>query len=191
MNKITYTFTADCKVSQLRGVTVIGGVFCTASGKWQEPVDAVRFDTKVDGRHVIALIAGKPELEQALADHIASESAKKTRLESIGWPQYQAAQSRAINARYAYDAASERGYPAKEAAAMQVADESLDAARAKYPLAAAYAKAESYSTASHDQKASAGRCAMEAIELGADPIATIVKMEADWLEAATKCVENN
>lgn len=191
MNKITYTFGADCKVPQLRGVTVSGGVFCTANGKWQEPIDAVRFDTVIDGRRVTAMIAGKPELEQALADHLAVEAAKAATLASIGWPQYQAVQSRAVNARYAYDEASEHGYPVKAARAMQDADDALDAARAQYPLAAAYALAESYRMASHDQKASAGRRAMDAIESGSDPIATIAKMESDWSANAAQCVANN
>lgn len=191
MEKITYTFTADCPVAQLRGVTVYGGVFCAASGKYNDPIDTVRFTTKVDGRVVTARIAGKPELEQLLAEHLAAEAAKVATLASIGWPQYQAIQSRAINARGAYDAASEYGYPAKEARAMQAADEALDAARAQYPLAAAYALAESYSMAAHDQKSSAGHTAMAAIESGVNPISAVTKMEADWTASAAKCVSNN
>jgi len=119
--------------------------------------------------------------KEIIEDHLAA----------IGWPQYQAAQSRAIDARGAYDAASEYGYPAKEAAAMKTADKALDAARTQYPLAAAYALAESYSMASHDQKSSAGRRAMQEIENGADPIASIEKMKADWADSAAKCVANN
>lgn len=189
--KITYTFPADCRVPQLRGQTVTGGVFCASSGKFDDKIDAVRFGTKVDGKQVMALIAGKPELEQALADHLAAQAAKAAILDNIGWPQYQAAQSHAISARAAYDAASEYGYPAKQAAEMRAAQDALDSARAKYPLAAAYAKAENYSMAANDQKSTAGRLAMEAIESGADPMTTIAAMEADWMDAAAKSVENN
>ena len=189
--KITYTFPGDCKIAQLRGVTVYGGEFCNASGNWQGPIDAVKFETQVDGRNVKALIAGKLELEQALALHLAAIAAKDAILASLGWAQYQAAQKTAINARYAYDAASERGYPVKQAAAMHKANEALDAARAQYPLAAAYAKAESYSLASHDQKASAGCRAMAAIESGADPVATVAEMESNWMADAAHCVANN
>lgn len=191
---ITYTFPADCKVPQLRGVTATGGVFCVASGKWREPLDAVKFATKINGNGVIAMVAGKPELEALLADHLARIAAEKAMLDAtlgaMGWPQYQAVQRRASNASEAYDRASEYGYPAKEAAAMQAADAALDAARAQYPGAAAYARAESYSFAANDQKASAGRNAMADIESGADPIATIAAMEAEWSAAAEKAVQN-
>jgi len=67
---------------------------------------------------------------------------KEDYLAAIGWPQYQAALTRAIDARYAYNAASERAIPAAEAAAMHAADKALDAARTQYPLAAAYSRGE-------------------------------------------------
>jgi len=190
MSKITYTFPADCAAPQLRGITCTGGEFRAISGKFSDPIDSVRFDTIIDGKRISAIIAGKPELEKLLADHKAAEAAKVAVLASIGWPEYQKVQSRAINASSAYDAASERGYPVKEATAMREAAEALDTARAQYPLAAAYAKAESYSMASHDQKASAGRRAMHAIESGADAITATKKMETEWAEAASRCVAN-
>ena len=189
--KITYTFPSDCKILQLRGVTVTGGEFRALSGKYGDPIDSVRFDDVIDGKRISAIIAGKPELEALLAAHNAAEAETVAVMASIGWPQYQAIQSKAINARYAYDAASERGYPVKEAAAMRAAGEALDSARAQYPLAAAYAKAESYSMASHDQKASAGRKAKAEIESGAEALSAVEKMEAAWSEAASKCVDNS
>lgn len=194
MSSITYTFPDDCKVAALRGVTAVGGVFCTASGKWRDPIDAVKFTTEINGRGVTAMIAGKPELELLLAAHLAriaaEQAAKDAALSALSWPQYQAIQRRAANAREAYDRASEYGYPAKEAAAMRAADEALESARQQYPLAAAYAKAESYSMAANDQKASAGNRAMKAIESGADPLATISAMDAEWSAAAAKAVQN-
>ena len=190
MNKITYTFSTDCKIAQLRGMTVTGGEFCRADGKWQHEPDAVRFAERIDGKILIVLIAGKPELEAALAAHKRQKQAVADRLAAIGWPQYQAVQRGVYNARGAYDQASERGYPVREAAAMRAADEALDAARAQYPLAAAYAKSDSYSMAHNDQKASAGRRAMTAIESGAEPVAAIATMDAEWSAAAEKAVQN-
>lgn len=192
MSKITYTFATDSKIPEfLRGVTVTGGVFCAKSGKWQDQIDAVKFDTIIDNRRIVAMIAGKPELEQLLAQHVAAIAAKDAILANIGWPQYQKIQSKAINARCAYDEASEYGYPAKKANAMRLADEALNNAAQQYPLAAAYAKAEAYSMAAHDQKANLGNKAMVAIELGADPVQAIEKMESGWAEVAAKCVINN
>lgn len=192
MSKITYTFANDSKIPEiLRGVTCTGGVFCAKSGKWQDQIDAVKFDTIIDNRRIVAMIAGKPELERLLAQHLAAVAAKDAILANIGWPQYQKIQSKAINARCAYDEASEYGYPAKEASAMKVADEALDAARTQYPFAAAYALAESYSMACNYQKSNAGKKAMAEIESGDDPLLAVEKMESNWTNAAAKLVENN
>ena len=190
MSKITYTFSTDCKIAELRGITVTGGEFCRADGKWQKEPDAVRFAEQVAGKTIIAMIAGKPELEAALASHKAAKQAAVDRLAAIGWPQYQAVQRRAYNARAAYDRASEHGYPVHQAAAMRAADEALDAARVQYPMAAAYAKAESYSMASNYAKAGAGRNAMAAIELGTNPVAAVAAMESEWSAAAERMVQN-
>ena len=192
MSKITYTFADDLKVPEiLRGVTCTGGVFCAKSGKFSDPIDAVKFDTVIYNKRITAIIAGKPELEVLLAQHLAAIAAKNAILANIGWPQYQKIQSTAINARSAYNVASERGYPVKEARAMQVAEEALDAARTQYPFAAAYALAESYSMASNDQKSNAGHKAMAEIESGDDPFSVIEKMKSNWTNAAAKLVENN
>jgi len=188
--KITYTFAIDCPIPQLRGVTVTGGRFCRVDGAWQKEPDAVRFTERIDGKAVVARIAGKPELEAALMAHKNAKREIAARLADIGWPAYQAVQRAAINARDAYDRASEYGYPAKEAAAMRATDEALAVARTQYPLAAAYARAESYSEAANDQKASAGRTAMAAIEGGADALAEIKIMEARWSASAERAVDN-
>ena len=190
MNKITYTFGRDCKVAALAGKTFTGGEFCRADGNWQGEPDAVRFVEKVDGKAVMAKIAGKPELEEALAAGKAEKAAVADRLAAIGWPQYKAAQRAAYNARAAYDRASEYGYPAREAAAMRAADDALDGARTQYPLAAAYAKAESYSLANNYAKVGAGTKAMAAIGGGADPLAAVAAMEQEWSAAAAQAVAN-
>lgn len=188
--KLTYTFADDCPITQLRGITVTGGKFCRIDGAWQKEPDAVRFRERIDGKAIVARITGKPELEAALRAHTNAERERAARLAAIGWPAYQAVQRAAANARAAYDRASEYGYPAKAAAAMRTTDEALAAARVQYPLAAAYARAESYSMAANDQKASAGCKAMAAIESGADALATIQAMEAEWSAAAERAVQN-
>lgn len=194
MSKITYTFPESSPVAELRGKTFSGGKFCRLDGKWQGEPDAVNFGEHTVGGKLVMLkakIKGKPELEKALANYQAAQAAEAAILASIGWPQYQAVQSRAINAQGAYEAASQHGYPVKQAAAMREAEEALEAARAQYPLAAAYAKAESYSMASNDQKSSAGRKAMDAIKSGADPLQAVEKMKSDWSAAASKSCDNS
>lgn len=178
---ITYTFPSDCPIQQLRGVTATGGVLCRLDGRWMDgDPDAVRFDIRVDGKAVVARIAGKPELEAELAAHLAAKEAKAQTLAAIGWPAYQAVQRRAANAAHAYERASEYGYPAAEAEADRKAYADLEAARVQYPQAALYARAENYSMASHDVKSGAGRRAMAAIEGGADPAAAVQEMENEW-----------
>ncbi len=56
---------------------------------------------------------------------------------------------------------------------------------AMYPAAAAYLQAEEYSRASDDRKASAGRTAMNRIELGDDYATVISEMEKQWGKSAS------
>ncbi len=51
-------------------------------------------------------------------------------LAAIGWPQYEVAIRRVVNARAAYDRASEYGYPAAQAATLRAAEAGLERARA-------------------------------------------------------------
>jgi hypothetical protein len=190
MESITYTFPADCPVSALRGRTVTGGQFIRLNGSYSGDHDAVRFAEIIDGKGVVARIAGKPELEAALATYFAEQKAISDRLAIIGWPQYRAAQRLAINARGEYESASDRGYPVREARAMKAADEALAEAAGKYPLATLYAVAESYSFAANDRKASAGKRAMRAIEKGGDAHSAISSMKQEWHSAAAKAVGN-
>ena len=186
---ITYTFPADSKIPELRGKTVTGGEFYRIDGDWKQEPDAVRFKDRIDGKTVIARITGKPELEAALATHQKTKQETANRLTTMGWDRYRNIQGAMINATEAYDRASERGYPIKEAAALRTAENALAAARVKYPHAALYARAESYTMAENDQKASAGRKAMRAIEGGADPAATVQRMDAEWSAAAERSVD--
>jgi hypothetical protein len=187
---ITYTFPADCKIPQLRGRTFTVGEFCYIDSAGNQDPDAVRFAERVDGKAVVARIKGKPELEAALAASLAAKAAVVGRLAAMGWPQYEAAQDAMIAAREAYDRASEHGYPVREARAAESAEQALAAAAEQYPMAALYARAGSYSHASHDQKSSAGLRAMRAIEGGADPVQAVATMVAEWQAAAERAVQN-
>ena len=60
----------------------------------------------------------------------------------------------------------------------------------KYPVARIYIKAEEYSRASHDQKASAGRRAMERIKKGESALQVEADMENEWKSAADKSAAN-
>jgi hypothetical protein len=80
---ITYKFPDDFKIEKLRGVVATGGKFCRHDGKWQERDNAVRFDLKIDGRRLVALCAGKPELEKLLAEHLANQDAQKAEKERL------------------------------------------------------------------------------------------------------------
>lgn len=190
-NDITYTFPQDCPIPQLRGLTVTGGKFCRIDGAWQKEPDAVRFAERIEGKAVVARIAGKPELEAALTAHNNAKIAVAKRLATIGWPTYQAIQAKCINARAAYDAAAEYGYPVREAAAAKAAESALEQARIDYPGAAAYALAESYNQACNDVQAKAGRMAMREIEQGADPEIAIHAMQWRWQDAAEALVERS
>ena len=57
---------------------------------------------------------------------------------------------------------------------------------AKYPAAAAYIKAESFSEASNFEKASAGREAMKKIKTGYNPQNAISEMERKWEESTDR-----
>jgi len=72
---ITYTFPLDCKIPHLRGVTARGGIIGRQiiNGR---AVDVVRF-APINGELVSAIIAGKPELEAALAAHHAEDAARQ------------------------------------------------------------------------------------------------------------------
>lgn len=176
---ITYTFAADAAAPQLRGITCHGGVFCRVDGKRGEP-DAVQFSTIIDGKRAMARIAGKPELEAALAARNAAIAAKAAVLAAMNWTAYEVILNAMLSAESAYKVASERGYPARQAAALKKADEAFQAARAAYPAADLYNTAQNFSRASHDVKATAGVNAMAAIEQGADPVAAIAEMKAVW-----------
>ncbi len=196
MTKITYTFPVTCPIPALRGVTCTGGVLSrrVIGGKVTE---VVAFANKVAGNEVMAIVAGKPELEKAVAEIKAAEakavSDEQAALEAAvpGVTAYEAAMKTYSNASAAYDRASGRGYPAREAAAAKAANETLQAVYLQYPATALWSKIIGYTQASNDSKASAGDAAKKAVLAGQDIAKAVEKMEADWLQAAEQAVWNS
>ena len=193
MALITYTFPADCPIKELAGVTVKGGKPINAGANGR----CVEFATKVNGKAVMARIAGKPDLEAAVARYDAEleaeKQAKRAALESAvpGLAQYESAMSAFYNAQAAYEKASEYGYPAKEAAAADAADKALAAIHEQYPATVAYREIVSYRQASNDDKSSAGDKAMRVVEAGGDIFEVVAAMRAEWSAAAEKSVWNS
>ena len=193
---ISYTFPANCPVPALRGVTLTGGVITNRLIN-KVLVEVVSFDHKVNGQPVCAIVAGKPELEAAVAAVKAAEAeakaAARTTLELAvpGLAAYEAALMAYSRAVAAYDRASEHGYPAREAAAVERADQALQAVFAKYPATKAWSEIQGYTQASNYSKSSAGDAADKAVRGGADVFKAAEKMHADWAAAAERAVFNS
>ena len=64
---ITYTMRADHPIAALRGKLLTGGT------PYGSPVDSVRFDTTVNGKHVRAMIATNPGLAERVAEYQQQE----------------------------------------------------------------------------------------------------------------------
>lgn len=62
---------------------------------------------------------------------------------------------------------------------------------ARYPVAAAWLRAEGFSYAANDLKAGAGLRALERLGAGEDHETVIAEMEAEWSQAATAAVWNS
>ena len=190
---ITYTFPVDCPLPALRGVTCEGGKFGYHGG-----ADVVTFSTRIDGQTVIARVAGKPELMAALAAHKAEQAAAAAadraalELAVPGVGAYERARRAYINAADAYDRASDRGgYPIREGAAWQSADKALKAVHAEFPATVLWRDIVAYREAGHHEKSLAGAVAARAVQSGV-PIATAhAAMEAQWRNAAQRCVANS
>ena len=192
---ISYTFPADCPIPALRGVTCEGGVLQRHVIRG-ELVDVVAFATRVDGKSVVASVAGKPELEAAVAAAKTAEqeaqAAKRRALEAAvpGLAAYETAMAAYSRAAAAYDRASERGYPVAEAAAAKAAQQALDAVYAQYPATASWNKIIAYTQAANYDKSAAGDAARRTVEAGGDVMQAAADMEAAWSAAAARAVAN-
>lgn len=192
---VTYTFAQDISIAELRGVTVTGGKF------ERRIINKVLTDVCVfephNGKGVMAGVKGKPELEAALAAQKTGDKqavdAKRAGLEATvpGFAAWDAASAKYANAAAAYDRASERGYPVREAADAEAADQALQAVFAQYPATALWSKIIGYTQASNYSKSAVGDTARKAVEAGQDIVAVAAKMEADWSAAAKRAVDNS
>lgn len=108
-----------------------------------------------------------------------------------GKQEYEEARGAVENARGAYDAASEYGYPAREAAAMKEAEAEFAEICQQYPVAAAWGQANSWTYASNYRKVGAGKRAMERIEAGENHETVLTEMAAEWTAAAHEAVMNS
>ena len=193
---ITYTFPVDCPIADLRGVTVSGGEVKNFVIS-KVLTEVVVFETKVNGKSVTAKVAGKPELEAAVAavkaDAAKAKADARAALELAvpGLAAYEHASTAYSRASAAYDHASVRGYPAKEAAVAAAADAALQAVFVQYPSTAFWAKIIKYTQASNYSKSSAGDIARKAVMAGEPIEAVVEKMEADWLDAAQRAADNS
>lgn len=194
---ITYTFPADYPHDELRGVTFTGGSL-TRIVVDRKPVDAVAFKaTLIGGRTVTARLDNKSDLQAAVAEAKAEEQriedAKRAVLEAAipGLSQYEAAMRNYSNAMEAYNRASERGYPAREAAAADAADKALTAIHEQYPATVAWRKIEAYCLARNHDKSAAGDVARRSVQAGGDVFSAAEKMEADWKSAAERAMWNS
>lgn len=194
---ITYTFPDDCPLPQLRGVTFTGGRM-TKTKIDGELIDAIVFDAPlIDGRTITARLDNKPDLQAIVASakeaaDIAAAAKQAAIEESVpGLASYEAAMSAYSNALADYERASQYGYPAKEAAAAESADNALQAVHVQYPATVAWRKIESFCQASNYDKSAAGDVARRSVEAGNDIFEAVAKMESDWQAAAERAVWNS
>lgn len=195
---ITYTFPEDCPLAALAGVTVSGG-------KIQNIIvntvltEVVVFETKVNGKSVTAKVAGKPELEAAVAAIKAADAKAKADARTVlelavpGLSAYEAASAAYSNAAHAYDRACDRsgGYPVNEAAKAKAADAALQAVFAQYPATKLWAQIEKYSYGSNYDRAGCAARAKAAVLDGTSIAEAFEKMEAEWSEAAERAMWNS
>jgi len=145
--QITYTFaTADTVPAPLRGKTFTGGRLDSQFLAGQE-TEVITFAETINGQMVCVRVAGKPEIEAAVAEIKAAieqeKQAARARLEAAvpGLSQYEAAMAKYSAAMIAFDRAMDRGgYGDKEEAAMEAADAELQAIATQYPATAMWRK---------------------------------------------------
>ena len=89
-----------------------------------------------------------------------------------------------IDAEAAYDRASNRGYPAREAATLKRIEAAYIEAKKLYPIAAAWIRADAFEAASNYAKSAAGQRAKKRIDAGEDYNGVLADMDAEWKSAA-------
>jgi len=129
---------------------------------------------KVDADHLRTVDI--PEITEVIRDVVDLRGEAKTKLRANvpGLDELRAAYEDAERERVEYQRMMEDEYNDGARDPAEVA--------AKYPVAAAYLKAEDWSMASHYAKAAAGRKAMESIANGEDYKTALATMEKEWAE---------
>jgi hypothetical protein len=199
----TYTFHQDHSIKDLRGKTFTVAKFDKILNNGKR-VDAAVFKESFQGKPIMALVSGKPELEAMLAAKNAEKERKaaadraaaaadRAELEAAvpGVTEYESAMRKYQNAQADYERASERGYPAKEAAAASAADVELRAVMKKYPATALWRKVQGYVNASNYDKQGAGMAADSAIRSGTPIADAVEEMEAAWKSDAERAMWNS
>lgn len=187
---ITYTFRVDHPIPALRGQTVTGGT----PMRHPQHGECVTFGSRINGQPVIARVAANPGLGGLVAQYeadLASEiAARAENLERMvpGWHIYSAAMDQVSDARAAYDAAAERGYPVAEAGALKTAEQARAEAATMYLQAAAYGALVEMSRSAHDVRAHAAAKAIEHVVAGDVPAVDALAAATD--EWARYCVRS-
>ena len=184
MSTISYTFPANCKKAELRGVTAEGGKPSTIVINRQK-IKGVMFETEVGGQKIFATLADKPDLQAAVENYEAGlrnqVAARQAALEANvpGVTEVLAAASAAYNEEARYSNAFEEmmGDESNDGARPPRAfDESLGRRLAEltttYPRAALYLRAKEQAESAHwadnTGAGSAGKRAMEILASGGD-----------------------
>ena len=131
---ITYTFPADCPIAALAGQTATGGVIRKLPID-RKLTDVVVFETQFGGKNIIARIAGKPELEAALAAKEIEQAAKEAERQAAQKAFEAAPEGQREVLRIAeYNSYSENHYPGSRAWMInQAARKALEAFDAAHP----------------------------------------------------------
>ena len=191
MASITYTFPADFHAPQMRGVTCTGGQFQRRK-VGGSVVDVCAFETRINGQQIIATVAGKPELEAAMAaeaaakDRAAANRAARLAAAVPGLDEYERAASALLDARTAYERASDRGYPAKEAAALKDAESALGDVVAAHPVTAIWAQIQGFIDSANAEKSALGQQAIAAILAGESAVVAAASMRDQWSAIVAK-----
>lgn len=136
----------------------------------------------------VEISAAKPELLNYFAEVKAEAASRAAKIAAIeGIKEIEAIQSEWETYFYKRDRAFE-----SECGRFPTAPKTeISSVKAKYPRAAAYLLAQSYSFASNYEKAHAGRNALERIINGEDHDTVIAEMKSEWEAAAHEAVMNS
>lgn len=85
-----------------------------------------------------------------------------------------------LDAKDAFDKASEHGYSERHAQALRAAQASVETVHEAYPCTVAFAQITAFCMSTNDAKAAAGRRARRILEDGGDALAAASEMQREW-----------